>query len=162
DLKIPSVFLTLFAGLSVGNSIQGIYHTRRIDSSLTSSNYASAYDAPTTRPAMIDHDDPSHPDVYHIILDGYARPDVLKKYYQTDAGIQFSDFLKSRGFYVAEDSTCNYALTYLSLSSFLNFRYINDEIADHQKAGSTSPNTFYQLIQNNAASRYFQSLGYRY
>jgi len=70
--------------------------------------------------------DNSHwPDVYYIILDGYARADVLKNDMGYDNG-PFIDFLRRRGFYVADRSRSNYAYTYLSLASSLNMNYIND------------------------------------
>ena len=47
------------------------------------------------------------PDIYYIILDGYARSDILQEIYNYDNS-DFIDALKSRGFYVAEDSRSNY------------------------------------------------------
>ncbi len=65
------------------------------------------------------------PDIYYIILDGYARADVLQSIYGLD-NTEFLDFLTARGFYVADASRANYVQTALSLSSSLNFDYLND------------------------------------
>ncbi|HZD56325.1 MAG TPA: sulfatase-like hydrolase/transferase [Anaerolineales bacterium] len=64
------------------------------------------------------------PDIYYIILDGYGRADVLKELYGYDNS-EFLEFLKARGFYVAEDSHSNYNQTALSLASSMNLKYIN-------------------------------------
>lgn len=65
------------------------------------------------------------PDIYYIILDGYGRADILQRLYDFD-NTRFMEFLKDTGFYVAEHSTSNYAQTVLSLSSSLNFQYLDD------------------------------------
>jgi hypothetical protein len=64
------------------------------------------------------------PDIYYIILDGYARSDILQDIYHYDNS-DFIDALKSRGFYVAEDSRSNYTQTDLSLASSLNLEYLD-------------------------------------
>lgn len=63
------------------------------------------------------------PDIYYIILDGYSREDVLKDYFGYD-NQQFLDQLTGMGFYVARCSQSNYAQTELSLTSSLNFDYL--------------------------------------
>ena len=65
------------------------------------------------------------PDIYYIILDGYARNDILEKYYDF-TNKPFLHELTKRGFYVATHSRSNYAQTILSLASSLNFRYLHD------------------------------------
>lgn len=66
------------------------------------------------------------PTIYYIILDGYARQDVLSDMYRLD-NAEFINFLEKKGFYVAEESTANYKSTALSLASSLNFFYLNTE-----------------------------------
>lgn len=68
------------------------------------------------------------PDIYYIVLDGYAREDVLRRIYRMDNS-DFLDDLESLGFYVAEAAVANYVQTRLSLAAALNMRYV-DEIAD--------------------------------
>ena len=65
------------------------------------------------------------PDIYYIILDGYARADVLEELYQHD-NTDFLEDLSGRGFYVASESRSNYHQTYLSLASSLNMTYLDD------------------------------------
>ena len=65
------------------------------------------------------------PDIYLIILDGYARQDVLANYYNFD-NQPFIQELEMRGFQIPVDSKSNYMQTALSLASSLNMDYLND------------------------------------
>jgi hypothetical protein len=99
----------------------------------------------------------SAPDIYYIILDGYAREDVLKQYYAFD-NQDFLDFLRAQGFVIATRSHANYNWTYLSLSSSLNFKYLDLPAKKaHRKKGLP-----YQLLSANQALRFVRSHGYRY
>jgi hypothetical protein len=64
------------------------------------------------------------PDIYYIILDGYARQDVLANHFGFD-NRPFLDELEQRGFYVAEWSQSNYFTTQLSLASSLSYEYLD-------------------------------------
>ena len=88
------------------------------------------------------------PDIYYIILDSYAREDVLKQAYGYDNS-GFTDYLRSRGFLVGSRSRTNYAQTYLSLASSLNMTYLDSLV---QKAGSASDDRS-QLLGMIARSR---------
>lgn len=72
------------------------------------------------------------PDIYYIILDGYGRQDILQALYNFDNS-DFLNALKSRGFYIAEESTSNYVQTLLSLSSSLNLDYLQSLKAEGAK-----------------------------
>ncbi len=64
------------------------------------------------------------PDIYYIILDGYARADVLQELYDYD-NRAFLQGLAERGFYLAGESYSNYNQTALSIASSLNMTYVN-------------------------------------
>ena len=64
------------------------------------------------------------PDIYYIILDGYARQDTLKNVYNHDNS-NFINSLRKMGFYVADNSRTNYFHTFLSLPSTLNMTYLD-------------------------------------
>ncbi len=66
-------------------------------------------------------------DIYYIILDGYAHAQTLKNIHGYD-NKEFEDYLNKKGFFVAANSTSNYAQTTLSLASSLNMAYINNAI----------------------------------
>jgi hypothetical protein len=65
------------------------------------------------------------PDVYVLLLDGYARSDILKERFAFDDSA-FLDGLRQRGFDVASGSHSNYLVTNLSLPSFLNRNQLSD------------------------------------
>lgn len=64
------------------------------------------------------------PDIYYIILDGYGNQNILDQLYEFD-NQDFIDFLRDRGFYIAEESNSNYNQTALSIASSLNMKYVN-------------------------------------
>jgi hypothetical protein len=59
------------------------------------------------------------PDIYYIILDGYARSDYMVEAVGYDNS-GFIDFLSDAGFYVAAKSRSNHNMTALSLAASLN------------------------------------------
>jgi hypothetical protein len=68
-----------------------------------------------------------HPDIYYVILDRYPDAGTLRAAYGYD-NRDFLDYLRGKGFYVAEQSRCNYPETTISLASSLNLRYHPREI----------------------------------
>jgi hypothetical protein len=96
------------------------------------------------------------PDVYVIILDGYARADALEAYYEFDNS-DFLNALNERGFQVAERSSANYSWTHLSLASILNLRYL-----EPSELGSSGRGLLYERIRENALGRFFQERGYEW
>jgi hypothetical protein len=98
----------------------------------------------------------ARPDVYYIILDGFARADVLKDVYGYDAA-PFLDGLRKRGFLVADRSTSNYGQTRLSLTSSLNAAYLDGRGLEY--TGDEGP--LRTLMADNAVTRTFRRLGYR-
>jgi len=66
----------------------------------------------------------SYPDIYFIILDAYARQDVLRDMYSYDNS-EFLNFLRGKGFYIADKSMSNYCQTGLVVGSCLNLSYLD-------------------------------------
>ncbi len=100
------------------------------------------------------------PDIYYIILDGYARADVLRKCHGFDNS-SFLAGLEQRGFFVAERSTSNYTMTYLSLASSLNMRYVNEDVEPYG-TDNMSRAPIYKLMWNHRVGRLLQAAGYQY
>lgn len=100
------------------------------------------------------------PDIYYIILDGYARSDILKEFYHFENN-EFDSFLENKGFYIAKKSHSNYTWTPLSLSSSLNFKYVNYL---REKLGKNSKDLRlpYSLIESNKTMHLLRSMGYKY
>jgi hypothetical protein len=95
----------------------------------------------------------NRPDIYYIILDAYGRADVL----QNLLGYDNSDFLNSlrqRGFYVAECSQANYAYTEFSLTSSLNYDYLDRLDVYHSRADRIA------LLKHSAIRSFLDSNGY--
>ncbi len=99
------------------------------------------------------------PDIYYIILDGYGRSDVLKNEYGYDNS-DFLNTLKDLGFFVADCSLSNYAQTQLSLSSSLNFNYI-DALSDRFKPGLDDRTGLDTLIHHGVARESLERAGYK-
>lgn len=99
------------------------------------------------------------PNIYYLILDGYARADVLKEIYHYD-NTEFLDYLTQKGFYVANKSSSNYAQTALSLASSLNLDYINN-LFDSINPRSSNRTILTNIIGNNRACFFLKQYGYK-
>ncbi|MGP0068545.1 MAG: hypothetical protein ACLQGP_33715 [Isosphaeraceae bacterium] len=97
------------------------------------------------------------PDIYYIILDGYARSDVMKSLFDYDNS-GFLSRLESKGFYVTRRSTANYCQTPLSLSSSLNASYLDELV----KGLGNDQTELSDLIGNNDVVASLRPLGYKF
>ena len=97
------------------------------------------------------------PDIYHIILDGYARGDVLEKLYGM-SNEPFLTALESRGFVVARKSAANYSQTFISMASTLNMIHL-DSLAD-QMGSSKDRSPLKYLVAENKVVQMLRQLKY--
>jgi Sulfatase len=99
------------------------------------------------------------PDIYHIVLDGYAGAQTLFEKFGDD-NAEFLERLKTNGFTIVGRSRSNYPATFLSLASMLNLDYepaLKIQIPrDHR-----NPETLIRLIRANRVSRYLREKGYK-
>ncbi len=100
------------------------------------------------------------PDIYFIVLDGYARADILSKYYDFDNST-FLNGLRARGFQVSDESRSNFYWTFLSLGSALNLDYIQSLVNGPMDPGSRDRTEMYRLLRDNQASKFLRERGYR-
>jgi hypothetical protein len=94
----------------------------------------------------------THPDIYYIILDAYGREDVLNQFGYDNSG--FINELEKRGFYIPDCSQSNYAYTIFSLTSSLNYEYINDFVTNDR----------YELVpyvRHNRVRSFLEQQGYK-
>ena len=119
----------------------------------------AAPEAPRIAPIVEERAD--YPDIYYIITDEYARADVLEEFYDHDNST-FLNQLRERGFYIAEQSFSNYALTFLSLASSLNLKFVNDDIKRGLRKRNLSKGPFYQMIRRSRLAQFLRNRGYRY
>ncbi len=114
--------------------------------------------AEVAAPVALSANEATRPDIYVIILDAYGRDDFLEKVFAYD-NREFTDFLRARGFYVAEQSRTNYPQTQLSLSALFNFTYLNDWAQKYEGTNNRAPLT--ETIRHSEARRALEEIGYR-
>ncbi|MBO6517275.1 MAG: hypothetical protein JJ975_12060 [Bacteroidia bacterium] len=68
------------------------------------------------------------PTIYYLVMDAYTRNDVLQEYFNFDNS-EFTNYLKDKGFYVADKAISNYGQTVLSIPSALNMQYLDSVIS---------------------------------
>lgn len=100
------------------------------------------------------------PDIYYIILDGYASSTTLEEMYNYD-NHEFFSYLTDRGFFVASRSNSNYPMTFLSLASSLNMEYVN-YLGDRMGIESRTRTVAYDMIRNNKVMKFLKSRGYKF
>jgi len=93
------------------------------------------------------------------VLDAYGSSEVLRRVYGFD-NRPFLDWLRARGFFVADESRANYGRTSQSLASSLNFTYL-DAVADQVGPESRSRGVLKQLIKASRLVRLLRRRGYR-
>ena len=96
------------------------------------------------------------PDIYYIVPDGYPSDDWLKKTLNYD-NTEFTSALEDRGFIVTDHARSNYGVTYLSLASILNMRYV-----DENPSPLNDLDFLNFSIVNSEVSHILQDLGYTY
>jgi len=99
------------------------------------------------------------PDIYYIILDGYARDDMLLEYYALDIS-DFIDQLEALGFYIPRCSQSNYGMTALSLSSSLNMDTVDHILPDAILHGDNIV-AFNNTIVHNQVRQTLENMGYQ-
>jgi hypothetical protein len=101
---------------------------------------------------------PRNPDIYYIVFDRYVGEGPLR----TDLHFNnrpFLNFLRRKGFYVADQSRTNYPRTSFALGSVLNMRFM-DDLADEAAPDETT--AIYRRLHNIRVGRFLKARGYRY
>jgi Sulfatase len=114
----------------------------------------AAHSTPLAMPASPRH----RPDVYHLVLDGMGRQDVLAERYGLSLDSTVAGF-RRLGFRVADDGYANYVQTHLSLASMLNVTYVED-LGPIDKA-SNDRRPLRALIDQARVPGVLKRLGYR-
>lgn len=99
------------------------------------------------------------PDIYYILLDGYARADVLSTKFDFDNS-EFLASLEELGFYVADCSRSNYRHTHLTLPSLMNIEYIDTLVGEIPEGATIESLRFEELTRDNQVMRSLESIGY--
>ncbi|MFC2158354.1 sulfatase-like hydrolase/transferase [Acidobacteriota bacterium] len=104
---------------------------------------------------------PLKPDIYYIILDAYAGPDVLDKHFGFD-NTEFYEYLNQKGFYTPLNSRSNYSTTRFSLASSLNMDYIQNLSTKSGLAPQNFPMIYAPMTKDNEVARILKQNGYMY
>ncbi len=119
------------------------------------------YQPPKLKAASSTAKTAAKPDIYYIVMDRYASPDILKEQFNYD-NADFMKFLADKQFYINADSHQNYPYTAQSVASTMNADYNHNMI---QKFGNSSVQTtipYNQTIRNAPIAQYLKSIGYKY
>ncbi len=98
------------------------------------------------------------PNIYYLVLDAYGRGDILEAVYDYD-NRPFLSLLEDQGFYIAERSGANYGQSVLSLTSSLNFQYLDELIGE---IGPDNRDRHYltEMMNENRVFRFLKRFGY--
>jgi hypothetical protein len=153
-------FLGIMAGLLVGwMGIEFAIEQARAWRELRESALIRRLERPiAVRP---DAGAPSHrPDIYLIVVDGYANGGVLRERYGFDNRV-FEDSLRRLGFVIPPVVRSNYVHTLLSLPSLLNASHLL-ELRDDPGPESSDPTVPNYLVAHSRAVRFLAGRGYEY
>lgn len=152
-LKVTSRIVFVFATLVLAQQGPGVW------AALTTHPYPHTLER-LERDVGLSAADVELPHIIYIVPDRYASNANLSTLYGF-SNHNFSSELKDLGFHVWQDQNANYPKTFLSLASTLNSEYLDQAILN---AGTDLPSHTYiePLIQNSAARRSLQRLGYTY
>jgi len=149
-LNLIATVLVIIPLISIG--VSKIKTTNLNDSEDYVSTSDEVYDASSQ--------DENLPDIYYIILDGYASSNTLKEFYGYDNS-DLDNFLRDNNFFVASRSTSNYPNSFLSMSSSLNMEYVN-YLSGTVGEDSNDRSVPYQMIEDNKVVNYLKSKGYKF
>jgi hypothetical protein len=99
------------------------------------------------------------PDIYFIVLDSYARADVLKSYFGYDNS-EFIEELQNLGFYVPTCNQSNYNFTVASVSTTLNLDYL-DHFNLPIPADLNNTISYINHYKNSIVKERLQAAGYK-
>jgi hypothetical protein len=146
-LNVVSIVLTAFQLLAIGG-----HFIHKMNSPPQSSAMAEPI-VPHAQPDTVR-------DIYYIIFDRYPNSKTLKKIYRYDNS-DFINYLRSKGFFVADKSNANYTKTALSLGATLNLRHITDMEKTYGR-DSNDWLPLYAMLQDFRAWRFLKSQGYQF
>ena len=100
------------------------------------------------------------PDIYFLIPDDYARPDVLRHHFRYDDSV-FLGQLRKRGFVLSDQARSPYSDSEMNIAAAVNMDYLS-RLPSILGRKSQDVRPVSKLIEDNRAARLLRSLGYRY
>jgi hypothetical protein len=96
------------------------------------------------------------PDIYYIVLDGYASSRVLSDYFNFD-NTAFTESLRQKGFRICDSAFANDYYTSASLATTLNFEYNNGTADDVLRIRN---NRLFRILKQNGYNIWHMKSGY--
>ena len=153
---VPTKLLNLLAICLI--AVVGIQITFHVVSNMGAGEPTTEMQVTENVPPATLEDGRELPNIYYIVMDGYARNDVLKEWYAYD-NQPFLDRLAARKFFIASKAKSNYCQTGLSLSSTLNMGYLTNVSEKTRRTNSRVP--LIKSIYANTVCRKLRKLGYK-
>ena len=100
------------------------------------------------------------PNIYVLVPDDYARPDVLRHYFRYDDA-RFLHALEQRGFVVSQHSRSPYSDSEMNIAAALNMDYLSG-LPKLLGSKSQDVRPVSKLEEDNRAARLLRAVGYRY
>jgi len=147
-LNVMALILVTFSLVNIG------LYEFRTRSALQDNDSAERIQLTQTGSVQVD----ALPNIYYIILDGYARADVLEELYNYDNS-EFLEFLDQKGFFVAGQGQANYVQTALSLASALNLGYL-DDLASRVGPEFDDRQPLQRMIKSSSVVQFLKQQGY--
>lgn len=98
------------------------------------------------------------PDIYYIVADGLASPEVFERWYGVDHD-SLEAPMRNLGFHVVPGSRSNYAQTALSFAATLNMRYVQ-ELLDVRDPNNNDRRPLAGLIARSRVVEMLRARGY--
>jgi hypothetical protein len=156
DFTEATIILNIVAGILIAQPVLNIVtHKFRNIRQISQDNDSRLMRENLRLPARRE----SYPDIYFIILDAYAREDILRELYNFDNS-EFLNFLKGRGFYIANEATSNYCQTGLSLGACFNLSYL-DGLVKQIGQYSMNHDPLENIIERSLVLNYLKKHGYK-
>ena len=99
------------------------------------------------------------PDIFHIVLDAYARQDRYRELYRYD-NADLIEFLEDQGFYVVRQAHANYSWTAPSIASSMNMNYLEQVLPEIAEDVTDRTHLFF-AIRYNQVFEILRDKGYR-
>ena len=164
-LNITAVVLIAINLFNIG-SYQVKLARLNADTSVESTEQVAAADSPAELSAK--------PDIYFIILDGYAHPDTMKEWYDYDNN-EFINNLENKGFFIASGSKTRTPNSSQVMAQILNMEYStpgwkwDEALGEYQEIGSAENSddpwgngALYQKLAYNEVADFLRAQGYKY
>jgi hypothetical protein len=156
DFTEATIILNIVAGILIAQPVLNVVTHKFRNIRQISRNSNSGF---TETKSRLPAQRASRPDIYFIVLDAYAREDILRELYNFD-NTEFLNFLKDKGFYIANEAVSNYCQTGLSLGSCFNLSYLDKKVEIIGR-DTISHDPLENIVEKSIVIDYLKKHGYK-